>query len=120
VADIRQDCLNRTDYEYTYGTPPGAFPNPYPGQTSSDDLVYGGGFDQTDSTAEHPFQALRKLLNEGNFYYSVDFDLTRRLQDRWVGLVTVLQSGADQVAEPKRTVRSTLRVWTKAFSGIRI
>ena len=43
---------------------------------------YGGGPDQTDITAEHPFHALQKLLNSGNFYYSVNFDLTSRLQDR--------------------------------------
>ncbi|KIX00270.1 uncharacterized protein Z518_10409 [Rhinocladiella mackenziei CBS 650.93] len=74
-------CLNRVDYDHTHGT----YPNPYPGQMFySDDVDYGGGYDQVDSTAEHPFHALRKLLSNGNFYYSVDFDLTRRLQDRFV------------------------------------
>lgn len=73
------DCLNRADYDHAHGP----YPNPYPSQTfHSDDVDYGGGYDQADSTAEHPFHALRKLLSAGNFYYSVDFDLTRRLQDR--------------------------------------
>jgi hypothetical protein len=27
---------------------------------------------------------LKKLLSNGHFYYSLDFDLTRRLQDRSV------------------------------------
>lgn len=73
------DCLNRADYDHAHGP----YPNPYPGQTFySDDVDYGGGYDQPDSPAEHPFHALRKLLSGGNFYYSVDFDLTRRLQDR--------------------------------------
>ncbi|KIV94533.1 hypothetical protein PV10_02289 [Exophiala mesophila] len=72
-------CLNRADYDHAHGP----YPNPYPGQTfQSDDVDYGGGYDQADTTAEHPFHALRKLLSGGNFYYSVDFDLTRRLQDR--------------------------------------
>jgi len=31
---------------------------------------------------EHPCLALKKLLSGGTFYYSADFDLTRRLQDR--------------------------------------
>lgn len=74
-------CLNRSDYDHGQ-----AFePNPYPGQTfASDERNHGGGYDQTDSTAEHPFSALKKLLGGGFFYYSLNFDLTRRLQDRYV------------------------------------
>ncbi|KAK5226402.1 Inositol-1,4,5-trisphosphate 5-phosphatase 1 [Exophiala xenobiotica] len=72
-------CLNRADYDHAHGP----YPNPYPGQSfQSDDVDYGGGYDQGDSTAEHPFHALKKLLSNGHFYYSLDFDLTRRLQDR--------------------------------------
>ena len=71
--------MNRSDYEHGHGQDY----NPYPGQIfSSDEADAGGGIDLSDSTAEHPFLALKKLLNTGNFYYSVDFDLTRRLQDR--------------------------------------
>jgi hypothetical protein len=81
IANFGSDCLNRPDYDQAHG----AYPDPYPNQTfHSDDVDYGGGYDQADSTAEHPFTALRKLLSQGNFYYSVDFDLTRRLQERYV------------------------------------
>ncbi|GAQ05621.1 inositol-1,4,5-trisphosphate 5-phosphatase 1 [Aspergillus lentulus] len=31
---------------------------------------------------DHPFLALKKLLSDGSFYYSLDFDLTDRLQNR--------------------------------------
>lgn len=31
---------------------------------------------------EHPCLAIKKLLSSGTFYYSADFDVTRRLQDR--------------------------------------
>lgn len=31
---------------------------------------------------DHPFLALKKLLGDGSFYYSLDFNLTDRLQDR--------------------------------------
>jgi synaptojanin len=73
------DCLNRSEYDYGYGQEP----NPYYSQGStSDDFDYGGGPDPTEIAAEHPFHTLQKLLNSGNFYYSVDFDLTSRLQDR--------------------------------------
>ncbi|KIW17791.1 hypothetical protein PV08_04986 [Exophiala spinifera] len=72
-------CLNRADYDHGHGP----YPNPYPDQYfQSDDADYGGGYDQSDSSAEHPFLALKKLLSNGHFYYSLDFDLTRRLQDR--------------------------------------
>ncbi|KAF3906420.1 Synaptojanin-1 [Dactylellina cionopaga] len=33
---------------------------------------------------EHPCAALRKMLSEGTFYFSTDFDLTNRLQNRSV------------------------------------
>ena len=78
---MTKDCLNRPDYDQGYHHH-GAETNPYPGQSFSDDFDDGGGFDQGDGTTEHPFHALKKLLNTGKFYYSVDFDLTRRLQDR--------------------------------------
>lgn len=35
---------------------------------------------------EHPCLALKKLISDGTFYYSGDFDLTSRLQDRSVNL----------------------------------
>lgn len=39
-------------------------------------------FAAEDQVAEHPFLALKKLLGDGSFYYSLDFNLTDRLQDR--------------------------------------
>jgi synaptojanin len=78
---MNADCLNRSDYDHGHGQDM----NPYPGHTFfSDEVDYGGAVDQNDSAGEHPFHALKKLLSTGNFYYSVDFDLTRRLQDRLV------------------------------------
>jgi hypothetical protein len=31
---------------------------------------------------DHPFLALKRLLGDGSFYYSLDFNLTDHLQDR--------------------------------------
>ena len=59
---------------------------------SDDDDALGEGLDYAhnlnsrDPPMEHPCLALRKLLDDGTFYYSVDFDLTNRVQDRY-GLV---------------------------------
>lgn len=89
VAHRLPDCLNRADYDHAHGP----YPNPYPGQIfHSDDVDY----EQGDGVAEHPFHALRKLLSNGNFYYSVDFDLTRRLQDRFVAFKSWAM-GADKM-----------------------
>lgn len=68
------DCLNRNDYDHG---PDHNEHNPYPGQSFASDEV-----DYEDAAGEHPFSALRKLLSAGYFYYSVNFDLTSRLQDR--------------------------------------
>lgn len=49
-----------------------------PSQNPLDDLT-------TDpAIIEHPCNGLRKLLNDGSFYYSTNFDLTTRLQDRGI------------------------------------
>lgn len=46
-----------------------------------DPIVEEGYDGQRDS---HPCLGLKKLLGDGTFYYSSDFDLTRRLQKRYV------------------------------------
>ena len=45
---------------------------------------YGRGppTDAREAVNDHPFLALQKLLSDGSFYYSLDFNLTDRLQDR--------------------------------------
>ncbi|KAL2131811.1 hypothetical protein VTI74DRAFT_4583 [Chaetomium olivicolor] len=44
--------------------------------------VYGQGLGRRDVPVEHPCQELQKLLGNGTFYYSTDFDVTNRMQDR--------------------------------------
>jgi hypothetical protein len=44
--------------------------------------AYGPNLSRRDPTIEHPCTELQKLLGNGSFYYSTDFDLTNRLQDR--------------------------------------
>jgi hypothetical protein len=64
--------------------------NPYPTDTIDDEgyeMGFGGRKEQ--SPLEHPCLALKKLLSSGTFYYSQDFDLTRRLQDRSSDAATV-------------------------------
>ncbi|KAH8731467.1 SacI homology domain-containing protein [Phaeosphaeriaceae sp. PMI808] len=64
--------------------------NPYPTDTIDDEgyeMGYGGRKEQ--SPQEHPCLALKKILSSGTFYYSSDFDLTRRLQHRHADAGTV-------------------------------
>lgn len=63
-------CLNSSDYDvngFGGGDDPGA---------------YGQDGRGRDPLVEHPCGELQKLLGNGSFYYSTDFDLTNRLQDR--------------------------------------
>jgi hypothetical protein len=45
---------------------------------------YGQNISRREPLAEHPCADLQKLLSNGSFYFSTDFDLTNRLQDRYV------------------------------------
>lgn len=64
-------CLNRDDYERI---------DDY--QVGARFAAEGGVNDGVDAITDHPFLALRKLINDGSFYYSLDFNLTDRLQNR--------------------------------------
>jgi len=62
-------CLNTNEYDHVLSLDPW--------DSESDQ-----GFSRRDVSDEHPCQELQKLLSNGTFYYSTDFDLTNRLQDR--------------------------------------
>ena len=50
----------------------------------SQESAYGQGLGRRDTVIEHPCRDLRKLLSNGTFYYSTDFDVTNRVQSRYV------------------------------------
>lgn len=50
--------------------------------TYSQQSPYGQNLGRRDVVMEHPCHELRKLLSNGSFYYSTDFDVTNRMQDR--------------------------------------
>ncbi|KAF7713340.1 Uncharacterized protein PECH_001493 [Penicillium ucsense] len=65
-------CLNRAEYEMGQDY-----------ESSSQFAVdERPGADGKEVVTDHPFLALKKLLGDGSFYYSLDFNLTDRLQDR--------------------------------------
>lgn len=82
LTDNIKGCLNRNDFDHqSYGD---ANAHPY----SSGDFLADGhdssyDADPRDQPLEHPCVELKKVLSSGTFYYSVDFDLTNRLQSRY-------------------------------------
>lgn len=83
-------CLNSTAYDSLLNDEV----NPYPTDTIDDEgFEMGFGKGKGESPMEHPCLALKKLLSSGTFYYSSDFDMTRRLQERY-GLRIRDESGA--------------------------
>ncbi|KAF2749648.1 hypothetical protein M011DRAFT_484373 [Sporormia fimetaria CBS 119925] len=72
-------CLNTSNYDALLNEDI----NPYPTDTIDDEgFEMGFGRGKGESPVEHPCLALKKLLSSGTFYYSSDFDLTRRMQQR--------------------------------------
>ncbi|KAI9674662.1 MAG: inositol polyphosphate 5-phosphatase [Caeruleum heppii] len=71
-------CLNTSEYDQVLNEDL----NPYPTDDPSPDGFELGSSQRREPLQEHPCLALKKLLSGGTFYYSTDFDLTNRLQDR--------------------------------------
>lgn len=82
LADITKGCLNRNDFDHQLigDTNTHAYPM---GNVVSDGHESSHDADPRDQTFEHPCIELRKVLSSGTFYYSVDFDITNRLQSRY-------------------------------------
>ena len=72
------DCLNRADYDHVLHEEI----NPYSTDNiSSDGHEHSYAREHREPALEHPCLALKKLLSSGTFYYSVNFDVTKRVQD---------------------------------------
>lgn len=122
IASVDFYCLNTSEYDNIYSL------DVYDPELLDSSSAYGQNLGRRDMPIEqHPCQELRKLLSNGTFYYSTDFDLTSRLQNRWVNTVpslgqelharltiSDLRDGAGQ-----RVQRLTLTILTSPFSGTR-
>ena len=80
-TDPTEVCLNRDDYDDVQHEEINSF------EYRSDVVLpngpeHGYAADPRETVPEHPCLALKKILSDGTFYYSVNFDLTNRLQDR--------------------------------------
>lgn len=78
IASVDFYCLNSAEYDDVYAL------NMHETDLSDTTLPYGQNLGRREGEIEYPYQELQKLLSNGSFYYSTDFDLTSRLQDRSV------------------------------------
>jgi hypothetical protein len=75
-------CLSSSRYDDVISDPNNLYGHE---RNAEDDYSYGQNLSQRESPIEHPGAELAKMLSNGHFYYSSDFDLTNRLQDRYAG-----------------------------------
>ncbi|KAK0667590.1 putative inositol-1,4,5-trisphosphate 5-phosphatase [Cercophora samala] len=75
IEAVQFFCLNSAEYDDIVAL------DPYNDVDSDAASVYGQGLGR-NQIVEHPCQELQKLLGNGTFYYSTDFDVTNRMQDR--------------------------------------
>ncbi|KAK9467086.1 SacI homology domain-containing protein [Lipomyces arxii] len=81
-------CVSRSTWDFVVLDPAGNPLDMTGASLSADqfDLATAGGGGAAGNPSvgmlEHPCSQLRKLLSDGSFYYSNDFDLTNRLQSR--------------------------------------
>ncbi|KAG9243917.1 SacI homology domain-containing protein [Calycina marina] len=82
-------CLNSTEYDHAFGD--NLEPYTVEGQDN-----YGSGAGRRDPAQEHPCLELEKMLGNGSFYFSTDFDVTNRLQDRPTEALTLEIDSLDE------------------------
>ncbi|KAK6615432.1 SacI domain and endonuclease exonuclease phosphatase [Botrytis cinerea] len=75
IIGVEFHCLNNAEYDNTFMDDL----DPY---TYNTENAYGQNLSRRDPIVEHPCAELQRLLADGTFYYSTNFDLTNRLQDR--------------------------------------
>lgn len=76
--------------------------------------TYGQGLSRREVHLEHPYHELRKLLSNRSFYYSTDFDITNRLQERYASTQgqpwgTTLTSRLGQSTQTLLTLTNSMR-----------
>ncbi|KYK55391.1 SacI domain and endonuclease/exonuclease/phosphatase [Drechmeria coniospora] len=77
ILSVAFHCLSSAEYDDV--VPLDVAEPAFPDTANS---PYGQGLGRRDVLIEHPCHDLQKLLSNGSFYYSTDFDVTNRLQDR--------------------------------------
>ncbi|KAH6899006.1 SacI homology domain-containing protein [Thelonectria olida] len=83
IASVAFYCLSSADYDDVVPLEPVEPEFSDSSSVYTQSSAYSQGLSRRDVPIEqHPCHDLRNLLSNGSFYYSTDFDLTNRLQDR--------------------------------------
>ena len=82
ILSVDFHCLNGAHHDHILDQDVGLL---YQNDAGDEDDYSSSQQGGRDPQQEHPCLQLKKLLNGGSFYYSVDFDLTSRLQERSEG-----------------------------------
>lgn len=112
------DCLNRNHFDHELHREIDPYHVEH-GPTRRYEHTQGN--DSHDAAFEHPCSELKKILSDGTFYYSLTFDLTNRLQDRYVKLIITLRVGKSydlldcRNGQPLKSI-----IQMRIFSGIPI
>ncbi|PYH97010.1 DNase I-like protein [Aspergillus ellipticus CBS 707.79] len=75
IENVDFFCLNHSKYEDTLDPETESL-------LAGEEFGHEMNFESREQNFDIPFLALKKLLSDGSFYYSLDFNLTDRLQDR--------------------------------------
>lgn len=131
ILSVEFHCLNRGNYDHLLNDAI----NPFPAETIEADNWDYQGQAQRESMLEHPCLDLKRMLSGGSFYFSTDFDLTKRVQDRSTESATVavdsLEAGflwntymiqplvdfRSRLAEHERDALDSSRILTSAIRG---
>ena len=128
IASVAFYCLSSADYDDVVPLESAESDLSDAASAYSVNSPYGHGLGRREVPLEHPCHGLRKLLSNGSFYYSTDFDVTNRLQDRWVGEPAAAAAGAGAPstrvltpfpAGPSTPTRSTWTTLTTRSCGTR-
>ncbi|CAD6504524.1 BgTH12-00034 [Blumeria graminis f. sp. triticale] len=76
ISGVNFYCLNNSNFDL----PTSESSNPHASDDGPAGVLVG-----REQPSEHPCTDLQKLLSNGSFYYSTDFDITNRLQNRNAG-----------------------------------
>ncbi|KAI5466610.1 SacI homology domain-containing protein [Mariannaea sp. PMI_226] len=82
IAGVAFHCLSSATYDDVVPLEPIEPEFSDSASVHTQSSTYGQGLSRREVVIEHPCHDLRNLLSNGSFYYSTDFDLTNRLQDR--------------------------------------
>lgn len=75
IVSVDFFCLNSADYDQISLST-------WDSELVDSASTYGQNLNRREGEIDYPYQELQKLLSNGSFYYSTDFDLTNRMQDR--------------------------------------